>query len=99
MVGLYCDAKFAFCDSFQRPIGSLGEFNPGWLCIRSGPITVELRTGRRGYVPGDAIPFYVEIENSSGWKLLNSSLSLVQVRFCSILYHPVGIFTTNYPNY
>lgn len=66
--------------SLQRPIGALGEFSPGLMCIRSGAVTVELRIGRRGYVPGESIQFYVEVENNSRRKLQDTSVSLVQVR-------------------
>ena len=64
----------------QRPIGAYGEFSPGLMCVRRGPINVELRIGRRGYVPGECVAFYVEIENESRWKIYGAKVAVVQVR-------------------
>lgn len=61
-----------------RPIGGLSEFTAGIMCVRSGPITVELRVGRRGYVPGDTIQLSADVDNSSRYKLYHCHLALVQ---------------------
>ena len=42
-------------------------------------MSTELRLRKRGYVAGDTIPFYAEIENNS-CKKLNARVALVQVR-------------------
>ena len=63
----------------QRPIGGLGEFNPGLMCFRSGPISVELRVCRRGYVSGDRIQLSADIENTSSCTLRQCRIALMQV--------------------
>jgi len=66
-------------DCIQRPIGGLGEFNPGLMCFRSGPISVELRVCRRGYVPGDSIQLSADVENTSAFRLRHCRIALLQV--------------------
>lgn len=63
---------------FARPIGGLGEFNPGLMCFRSGPIGVELRVHRRGYVSGDRIQLSADVENTSAYKLRRCRIALMQ---------------------
>jgi len=49
------------------------------MCFRSGPISVELRVGRRGYVPGDSIQVSADVENTSAYKLCHCRIALMQV--------------------
>ena len=49
------------------------------MCFRSGPISIELRVYRRGYVPGDRIQLSADVENTSAYKLRHCRLVLTQV--------------------
>lgn len=61
-----------------RPIAGSWDFYPGKLCCNSGAITVDVRLGRKGFVIGESIPFFVEITNGSRRKMADSKVALVQ---------------------
>ncbi|KAK7476142.1 hypothetical protein BaRGS_00032635 [Batillaria attramentaria] len=46
--------------------------------VLSGPISASFRLPRTGYVPGDAIPLYAEIENLSGRRMCKSYIEIIQ---------------------
>ena len=66
------------------PIGTLGEFQPGVMCCKSGSVNVELRVTRRGFAPGENIPFSAEIENSSKQKMQDAKVVLQQVNILNL---------------
>ncbi|ELU02816.1 hypothetical protein CAPTEDRAFT_212962 [Capitella teleta] len=72
------EPDLAVCSSV-RPIGGLEEFRIGFMCFEAGRVTAELRVARRGYIPGEMIPFSAEIENLTSKTLHETRVALVQI--------------------
>ncbi|ESP05157.1 hypothetical protein LOTGIDRAFT_227836 [Lottia gigantea] len=53
-----------------------GEKTLCCLCCASGPITCDFKLNRLGYVPGEVIPLYAEIRNSSRRKMAKTFADL-----------------------
>ncbi len=73
----------AVCLSPQKPICVLGDVRVGVMCFPCGIANVELRAKRRGYIPGESILFFVEVENNSSRILTDARVSLIQVHSAS----------------
>lgn len=61
----------------KKQIDGTGDMMAGTLCCRSGPISGRLELARRGFVPGESIPFSARLHNEST-KKLNCRVVLVQ---------------------
>lgn len=51
-----------------------------WGCCRSGDLTVKIWLERAGYVPGETILLYADLDNQSHSTVLGSSVSFIEVR-------------------
>ena len=67
----------------QRPIAGSGDFTVGGLCCSAGVVIVHVRVGRKGFVVGEKMPFFVEVTNSSSRKMKSCYVALIQVLFCN----------------
>ena len=70
----------------QDPIHSEKQTTTGWLCCKSGPVTVRLRTDHTGYVPGEYITAKTELDNQTG---------AVNLHDCSLEFRMVSLSKTN----
>ena len=64
---------------FQRPIAGSGDFTVGGLCCSAGVVVVHVRVGRKGFIVGEKMPFFVEVANSSSKKMKSCYVALIQV--------------------
>ena len=70
----------------QRPIAGSGDFNVGGFCCSAGIVLVHIRVGRKGFVLGEKMPFFVEVTNNSSRKMRNCYVALMQVRFTVLCF-------------
>ncbi|KAK7115750.1 hypothetical protein V1264_001566 [Littorina saxatilis] len=67
----------------QIPVQGKNEKKLCCLCCASGPITAEFRLERRGYVPGEPISLFADIQNDSNRRVDKSYIDLKMVT----MYH------------
>ncbi|KAK3910462.1 Arrestin domain-containing protein 3 [Frankliniella fusca] len=50
----------------QEPIDKKNSKHFWCLCCSSGPLSMSLQVPKRGFVPGETIPFYLQVSNNAG---------------------------------
>jgi hypothetical protein len=75
----------------QLPLSTAKDKNICCWCCKSGPIGFNLNLPRRGFVPGEIIPFTAEMTNMSRRKVKGATASIVQI----VKYHARGKTKTN----
>lgn len=65
----------------KKPVDGVGELMAGTFCCKTGPITGQLSLQRKGYTPGEDLPFSAKIQNDSKKKLSVRVVLAQQVTF------------------
>ena len=65
-------------DPFKMPGAMTNSKSFGMLCCTSGPVTATLKIPKQGYVCGEKMPIYVEVDNKADKKMSNVKVELNQ---------------------
>jgi len=70
------------------------------FCCASGPLGFNFKVPKKGYVPGERVPFHFSMFNHSNRTVVLTSVSVIQVRYSAVfsrLRFPSFFFKLSFP--